>query len=108
MKQSLGVLIIVYFVFWLTALVLQIAVRRRLRAFYPEIAARVAPGFLHNNIAASWAWFRFIIRREYRSLDRPGFVLLCDFYLAAVAAFSLLLVIAIVMSVLLQGSAGRP
>ncbi len=61
--------------------------QNRLRAFYPEIAARIAPGLLRKSLTTHFAGLRFLLRRQYRSLNRKGFVRFCDFYLVLMLAF---------------------
>jgi len=95
MRDSPFALLLVCFVLWLVGLCLQIAARRRLRAFYPDIASRIAPGLLRNNIGSSLAWMQFIVRRDYRSLDRRGFVRLCNFYLVTLTMFGVVFVVMI-------------
>src|SRR5258708_23680765 len=93
MSDALFALLLVCFGLWLTGFCLQIAARRQLRAFYPDIASLIAPGLLRNNIGTSLGWLRFIIRREYRSLDRRGFVRLCNFYLITLVIFTIVFVV---------------
>jgi hypothetical protein len=94
MSDSFFALVLVCFVvLWLTGFSLQIATRRQLRAYYPDIASRIAPGLLRNNIGSSLAWIRFIIRREYRSLDRRGFVRLCNIYLVTLTILTVVFVV---------------
>jgi hypothetical protein len=104
MSDSLFALVVVYFLVWLTGFCLQIAARRQLRAFYPDIASRVAPGMLRNRIGSSLAWIRFIIRREYRSLDRWSFVWLCHFYLVTLALFVITFVVMVAAFVHVSGT----
>ena len=99
-----ALLLVCVFGLWLTGLCLQIAARRQLRAFYPDIASRVAPGLLRNNIGTSLAWMRFIIRREYRSLDRQGFVRLCNFYLVTFVIFTIVFVVLVAAFVHVSGT----
>ena len=104
MSESLFALLLVCFVLWFTGFCLQIAARRQLRAFYPDIVSRVAPGLLRNSIGTSLAWIQFIMRREYRSLDRRGFVWLCDFYLVTFAMFAIIFVVMVVAFVRVSGT----
>jgi hypothetical protein len=106
MSDSLFALVLVFLVLWLAGLCLQVATRRQLRVLYPDIASRIAPGLLHKSIATDLAWLRFIIRREYRSLDRKGFVRLCDLYLLTLATFTI--VFAATVAAFVHHSGTRP
>jgi hypothetical protein len=106
MSDSLLALVPAFFVLWLTGFCLQVATRRQLRILYPDIASRIAPGLLHKSIGTDMAWLRFIIRREYRSLDRKGFVRLCDLYLVTLATFAI--VFAAMVAVFVHHSGTRP
>ena len=76
-------------VLWCVGVAATFVYRRRLRNFYPEIAARIAPGVLRKSIASDLAGIRFLLLREYRSLDRRGFVRFCDFCRMILAAFTI-------------------
>lgn len=104
MKDPVAAIVAAYFVVWITGFCLQIVARRQLRALYPEIAARIAPGFLRNSIASSLAWLRFIIRREYRSFDHPSFVRLCEAYLVTLAVFAVIFAVTVAAFLHLSGS----
>ena len=76
-------------VLWCIGVAATFAYRRGLRTFYPGIAGRIAPGLLRKSIASDLAGIRFLLLREYRSLDRRGFVRLCDFCRVILAAFTI-------------------
>jgi len=72
---------------WCVGVVTTFVYRHRLRTFYPQIAARIAPGLLQKSVASDLAGLRFLLRRDYRSLDQRGFVRFCDFYRVVMVAF---------------------
>jgi hypothetical protein len=76
-------------VLWCIGVATTLVYHRRLRSFYPEVAARIAPGLLRKSIASDLAGIRFLLLREYRSFDRRAFVRFCDFHRVILAAFTL-------------------
>ncbi|WFB34964.1 hypothetical protein P3T73_12425 [Kiritimatiellota bacterium B12222] len=73
-------LMVVAAALWCVGVFTTIVLGMRLRRFYPELAQRVAPGFLHKSIRTDIAGMKFILRREYAELDRPDVVRFCDFH----------------------------
>jgi len=71
---------------WCVGFVTGFVYRCLLRRFYPEIASSIAPGLFYS-IASDFAELRFLVRGDYRSIDRRGFVRLCDVYRVVLYAF---------------------
>ena len=84
MSTFLGILIVSFIVLWLIGFITQIVVRSQLRSLYPDVASRIAPGMMQKSMTTDLAYLRFVIRREYRSLNSRSFVRLCDFFFAVI------------------------
>jgi hypothetical protein len=83
MKDAISILMPIYLASMVLCFFVYLLYRRRLRELYPDLAATLYPDMVPRNPFASFvsgrkSW-RFVMRREYRSLDNRGFVRLCDF-----------------------------
>ncbi len=82
MKDAISILMPIYLASMALSFFVYLLYRRRLRALYPDLAATLYPDMIHRNpftnFISSRKSMRFVMRREYRSLDNRGFVRLCD------------------------------
>jgi hypothetical protein len=82
MKDAITILMPIYLASMALCFFVYLRYRRQLRALYPDLAATLYPNMVPRNpitnlISGGKSW-RFVMRREYRSLDNRGFVRLCD------------------------------
>ena len=54
--------------------------KRRLKSAAPHLAEKITPGLFNKSISTDFNANRFIMKKEYRSINNPGFVKFCDFY----------------------------
>ncbi len=81
--NSLSVLIYllpVYLLLWVVGVVLGFVYQRRLRALYPDLAARLHRGFLRKSVGSDLSATGFLLKAKYRTLDNRSFVHLAEVY----------------------------
>ena len=82
MKSIISIFMVLYLLSCVLAFFAYLLYRKRLRTLYPELAATLYPDMIPRNPLADFKFsrksMRFMMRREYRSLDNRGFVKLCD------------------------------
>jgi hypothetical protein len=101
MKDAISILMPIYLASAAVAFLVHLLYRKRLRELYPDLAATLYPDMVPRNPFASLvsgrkSW-RFVMRREYRSLDNRGFVRLCDCYRVLVFWFYFMFAVLVIV-----------
>jgi hypothetical protein len=80
METIVGSLVFLYLIMWFLGYYLDVVFRRRLKNFYPDLGANLKPGILQKSMDTDVQTTRFILGREYSTLDNPDFVKFCVRY----------------------------
>jgi hypothetical protein len=76
-----------YFLLWAVGAALDAVYQQRLRRLYPELAARLHPGWFRKGMANDLSATRFLLRGDFRRLDNRAFVRFCEVYRALMFSF---------------------
>lgn len=76
----LRLLMALYIGLWIAGVVMHFVYTRRLRRVDPQLAERLYPGLWKKSMSSGAAGIRFVLAREFRSVDDPAFVRLSERY----------------------------
>jgi len=101
MQNPLIILRLIYFATACIVFFVHLFYQRRLKELYPDLSAALYPDMVPRNpvtnLFSRRKWWGFIMRREYRSLDNPRFVKLCDCFRILVLSFYLFSAVMIIL-----------